>query len=211
MNKLAFLPFILSTPLFLLAQSESDDKEPNKCYRKYEVAEKSTKYIPFDVELCIYTGGGDLDKLNPNFVEEMSLEIIPQHKSWVKKIASDPNKLVWCEKENSAIQRNYIIVKDTTAIKEYKLVKLKTFEIENATYTEIWKEILCEKRITIDFKEKLLGTLAQKGIVVEDISTEELMKGVKIFQIENHLPIDEYNDNKDIIINLDTLEALGLN
>lgn len=29
MNKLAFLIFILSTPLFLFAQ------RPNKCYRKY--------------------------------------------------------------------------------------------------------------------------------------------------------------------------------
>lgn len=206
---LLFALFYISYNLF--AQIKNVDKGPDKCYQKYEIVEKSTKYIPTELELYIYTGYLDFDELQPNLIEEISLEIIPKHESWVKKIVPEQNDLVWCKKDVSAIQRNYLIVKDTNAIKDYKLVKVKTFEIEDATYAEAWKEVLCEKKITIELKEKLLETLAQKSIYVADISTAELMKGIKIFQIENHLPVDEYANNKNVVINLDTLAALGLN
>lgn len=191
----------------IFAQKESSDLQA-KCYCKLLIRTQKRELIPTKIKLCVYDGDKIFRELDPKYVEEMTLEIIPKFVEWTQKLSSISDQLVLCKNEIPAVKRDFFIVKDTINFKAFKIIEVETFEVIPGSYKEQYREVVCDEKITQEFRDDLAMLLKDKGIIVEDTSNEELNKGIMIFEENSNLDFHDTSQYPSLCLKVETFRVL---
>ena len=166
--------------------------EPGKCYAKCLAQDE---YGTFEEDIFVYTGS-DEDQERVTFE---TIVIEPARTKWEKKKAEnclqkDENDcLVWCLVEIPETSKDFLIVKDTNFIKDFKIETISYAElVKSGGYAE-WKEVVCESDISPDLYRRIQEALIKEGFLtgieadgrINQKTKEALVK----YQKKNNLPI----------------------
>jgi hypothetical protein len=184
-------------------------QDPSKCYNQYAIVVKPAVEQSHSIEIVQYTGDEDSELLNSKAVVEMSIEIAPARKDWVKINGECSAENLWGIRDIPAKTRTFTIVKDTNLIKDFIKTKVKILESESFVTKMEWLECVCRYDISIDLKDKIKESLVEEGYLLNEISKDcEIMEALSSFQRANRLPQDHYNQEIGMSINMETMKAL---
>lgn len=179
--------------------------EPGKCYAKCLIPDQ---YQVKEIDLAIYTGADNSIKLEKYILTEGT-----EKTQWTKKrvencrSSSLDDCLIWCLDTIKVEEESVMYLADTTTTKDYvNETFYKRQLIEKGGFTD-WREVVCEKYVSVKFIENLQEALRREGYRVDfrrptpemDIITKSALSN---FQKAHNLPIGG--------LNLETLDALGL-
>lgn len=185
--------------------------EPGKCYKKYLVTKKESELIPTKIKLCQYIGDEDIESFDKTVVYEASLQILPPRKDWEKVKGRCPNQKVWLWKDVAAMEKTFVIVADTNKVKDFNIIEVETYEVEEAETAIEWGETFCHNKVNELFLNKLKQKLIEKGYTIS-ISADrcELMQVINQYQKDNNLWKDYSTYGQEFSISMQTLDTLGL-
>ncbi len=184
-------------------------KMPNKpgaCYAKSQMPGLTTK--EFVAVLPLYTEDNVIDDVE---LDTIDLQLQEGGSEWVKKksnqncYSSNPEDcLVWCLVEKETIVKQFVVVKDTSQTKHFKMTEIFN-EVQNYEGDLAWVEVLCESKITASLINEVQGFLSQKNYLSGTSNgklNNKTKEALKKYQKENNLPIGQ--------LDLRTLESMGI-
>ncbi len=182
--------------------------ESGKCFAKCIMQDQ---YETTYTSLPVYQGKYDETK---DYLDKVVKVITPETTKWEKRkadrncLSSDPDEcLVWCLIKVPGKSKEYVIVTDTTATKNYELISHPIKKLVKAGGYTDWNQVVCDSDITPEFYKRVQDSLSEKGY---DVGIEgsngkigpESKEAMMKFQRENVLPIGQ--------LDIETLEALGI-
>ena len=191
------------------APSNDIGKMPNKpgaCFAKSQMPGLTTK--EFVAVLPIYTGEA---KINEVELDTIDLQLQEGGTEWVKKkadlncLSADPDDcLVWCLVEKETIVEQFIVVKDTSQSKHFKMTEIFN-EVQNYEGNLAWVEVLCASKLTTSLINEVQGFLSQNNYLSGTINgkmNNKTKEALKKYQKENSLPIGQ--------LDFQTLDLMGI-
>lgn len=179
--------------------------EPGKCYAKCLVHDK---YATYEEVLLVYSG----EDMNREGVELEKIIFKPATTKWVKKKSpncrsADPNDcLVWCLVDEPEVSKEYLIVRDTNLVKDFKREIVNYRELEQAGGFTEWKEVVCEADLNESLYQNIQLALIANGYLQDTIPDGKIGKTTKEalvkYQKSNELPVGS--------LDLETLDHLGV-
>lgn len=198
-----------SNPRMKSAPSKDIGEMPNKpgaCYGKSMMPASVSKDVLGILPL--YTKDTKVDDVQ---LDTIFFEMQAASTEWIKKVSmnncqsDDPNDcLVWCLVEVPAQYEKFVVVKDTSQTKHFKMTEIVN-EVEYEAGALKWVEVICEPKITEKLLKDVQGFLYIENYLTGNITGKmgnETKYALKKYQEENNLPIGQ--------LDFKTLDKMGV-